>query len=49
MEFTRVLKKAPDRIELSHKGFADLSLTAWVRRRDEGKYIKITKLCPVIY
>ncbi len=26
-------KKAPTRIELVHKGFADLSLTAWVRRR----------------
>ncbi len=27
--------KAPSRIELLHKGFADLSLTTWARRRDE--------------
>ena len=28
--------KAPIRIELMHKGFADLSLTAWVRRRNNA-------------
>ncbi len=27
--------EAPSRIELLHKGFADLSLTTWARRRDE--------------
>jgi hypothetical protein len=27
--------EAPSRIELLHKGFADLSLTTWARRHDE--------------
>ena len=27
------VNEAPSRIELLHKGFADLSLTAWVRRQ----------------
>ena len=26
--------EAPSRIELLHKGFADLSLTTWARRRE---------------
>ncbi len=29
--------EAPTRIELVHKGFADLSLTTWARRRGTHK------------
>ena len=34
MMIFRIVNKAPVRIERTHKGFADLSLTAWVRRLD---------------
>jgi hypothetical protein len=29
--------EAPSRIELLHKGFADLSLTTWARRREQSE------------
>ena len=39
------LEEAPVRIELTHKGFADLSLTAWARRRHLRIIAKNKNLC----
>ena len=33
------------RIELTHKGFADLSLTTWVPRLDESSIAKFADTC----
>ena len=35
--------EAPTRIELVHKGFADLSLTTWARRRRTTEKITIKR------
>lgn len=40
---TKKWKKAPIRIELMNEGFADLSLTTWVRRRTLPSIPKNTK------
>ncbi len=37
--------KAPIRIELMNKGFADLCLTAWLWRRNAEYYITSFMLC----
>ncbi len=33
------LLEAPIRFELMHKGFADLSLTTWVRRQKKSRHV----------
>ncbi len=42
----RTKNKAPTGFEPVHKGFADLSLTTWVRRRCLD--VKITKLGSIV-
>jgi hypothetical protein len=50
MEPGRIPREAPDGIEPSDGGFADLCLTTWLRRRRKGKVASrygFCKSCPL--